>query len=312
MSVAPFAAEMAVRPLRTSDHAEWVRLRQLLWPDPPASLMADVERFHERGVLGGLPTNVFVIDRGDGRLGGFLELSSRPFAQGCVSAVVAYVEGWYVDEDLRGSGCGRRLIQAAEVWARENGLQEMGSDCWATNTRSLFAHHAVAFQVASELVPLRRSLVPDPAKSESPDLIALVRSNPWAQAASEFVYHPDAGGIDIFIGTTRSETSPTGQPLAALDYEAYEEMAIMKMKDLAARARSRWPIVRLALVHRLGRVAIGEPSVVVAVSCGHRGEAFGACRWLIDTLKAEVPVWKKEVWADGSVTWVEGSEVRSS
>jgi molybdopterin synthase catalytic subunit len=255
---------------------------------------------------------VFVIDRSDGRLGGFIEISSRPFAQGCASAPVAYVEGWVVDKDLRRRGLGRQLMRAAEEWAREQAFQEMGSDCWATNSTSVYAHHALGFQVAPRLVPLRRALIPTPTPVTSPDLVALVRSNPWVQAVSEFVYHPDAGGVDIFIGTTRSENGPAGQALAALDYEGYEEMAVAKMHDLAARARARWPIVRLALVHRLGRVDVGEPSVVVAVSCGHRAQAFEACRWLIDTLKAEVPVWKKEVWADGSVTWVEGTRVQNA
>jgi molybdopterin synthase catalytic subunit len=312
MNAADAIAGPLVRPLRPRDHAEWVRLRQLLWPNPPDSLARDVERFHKTGLLWGLPTTVFVADRGDCRLGGFVEVSIRPFAQGCVSAPVAYIEGWFVEKDLRRTGIGRRMMREAEAWAQKGGCQEMGSDCWATNHTSLLAHSALGFDVSERLVPFRRAIVPAPTPAVSPDLIALVRSNPWVQAASEFVYHPDAGGIDIFLGTTRAEPSPTGKALAALDYEAYEEMAVVGMRDLAARARSRWPIIRLALVHRLGRVAVGEPSVVVAVSCGHRAEAFEACRWLIDTLKAEVPVWKKEVWADGSMTWVEGSQVRSA
>ena len=123
--------------------------------------------------------------------------------------------------------------------------------------------------------------------------------NLWGDAA--------AGGIDVFIGTTRAETHADGRELVALDYEAYPEMALSQMRDLARRARARWPVVRLALLHRVGRVAVGQPSVVVAVACPHRAEAFEACRWLIDTLKAEVPIWKKEVWADGSGTWVAGS-----
>ena len=144
------------------------------------------------------------------------------------------------------------------------------------------------------------------------DLIDLTPEPLRAERAIAFVSHADAGGIATFVGTTRAETSPAGMPLLALDYEAYAEMALAAMRSLAARARERWPVRRLALLHRVGRVAVGEPSVIVAVSCGHRAEAFEACRWLIDSLKAEVPVWKKEVWADGSATWVEGSEVHSA
>ena len=117
------------------------------------------------------------------------------------------------------------------------------------------------------------------------------------------VTDPAAGGVCVFLGTTRGETSPTGQALSALDYEAYAEMAERQLADLAQRARERWPICRLALLHRVGRVAVGEASVLIAVSTPHRAEAFEACRWLIDTLKAELAVWKKEVWADGSTTW---------
>ncbi len=125
------------------------------------------------------------------------------------------------------------------------------------------------------------------------------------EQASEFVQDNAAGGIAIFLGTTRGEKSPAGQSLIALDYEAYSELATRQINDLAARARQRWPIVKLALLHRTGRVELSQPSVIVAVSTPHRSEAFEACRWLIDTLKAEVAIWKKEVWADGTGTWVE-------
>ena len=139
------------------------------------------------------------------------------------------------------------------------------------------------------------------------DLVALLDFSPWEDALPEFWGDPAAGGIDVFIGTTRAERHADGRELVALDYEAYPEMALSQMRELARRARERWPVVRLALLHRVGRVAVGQPSVVVAVACPHRGEAFEACRWLIDTLKAEVPIWKKEVWADGSGTWAAGS-----
>lgn len=126
--------------------------------------------------------------------------------------------------------------------------------------------------------------------------------------AARFVADSAAGGIDIFLGTTRGE-SGGGKRLIALDYEAYAEMALGQMRELARRARERWPIVKLALLHRVGRVEVGEPSVIIAVATPHRAEAFEACRWLIDTLKSEVTVWKKEVWGDGSTSWVEGKEI---
>ena len=119
------------------------------------------------------------------------------------------------------------------------------------------------------------------------------------------VCDPGAGGIAVFLGTTRAEASPDGRQLVALDYEAYPEMAGAQLVDLAARARRRWPITKLVLRHRIGRVPLAEPSVLIAVATPHRAEAFEACRWLIDTLKSEAAIWKKEVWSDGSGRWVE-------
>lgn len=125
-----------------------------------------------------------------------------------------------------------------------------------------------------------------------------------AEHAIQFVLHPSAGGVNVFLGTSRAETSDAAQSLIALDYEAYAEMAHKQMLDLARRARLRWPITKLAILHRTGRVALAEPSVVIAVSAPHRAEAFESCRWIIDTLKSEVAIWKKEIWSDGGATWV--------
>jgi molybdopterin synthase catalytic subunit len=111
------------------------------------------------------------------------------------------------------------------------------------------------------------------------------------------------GAVCTFLGVTRAEKRADGVDLIALDYEAYEQMATEQLHDLARRARERWPIEALTMLHRVGRVNVGEPSVLIAVSTRHRGDAFEACRWLIDTLKAEVAVWKKDVWSDGSGSW---------
>ena len=124
----------------------------------------------------------------------------------------------------------------------------------------------------------------------------------------EFVTDAAAGGIAVFLGTTRAETNSAGAVLRALDYEAYEEMARAQMESLAVEARRRWSIQRLAILHRIGRVPLAEPSVIIAVSTPHRADAFDACRWLIDTLKSQAPIWKKEVWADGTQRWVESAE----
>ena len=136
------------------------------------------------------------------------------------------------------------------------------------------------------------------------DRIDIIPDSIDVAAATAFVASPCAGGVAIFLGTTRAERDSGGRDLLALDYEAYTEMALKQLQQLATGARSRWPIAKLALIHRVGRVPLGEPSVAIAVSCPHRAEAFDACRWLIDSLKKDVAIWKKEVWADGTGTWV--------
>jgi molybdopterin synthase catalytic subunit len=118
-----------------------------------------------------------------------------------------------------------------------------------------------------------------------------------ARAAS-----PAAGAIVLFLGTTREMTA--GRQTVALDYEAYREMAEQQLAELAAAARSRWPLVECTIVHRLGRVPVGEASVAIVTSAPHRREAFEAGQWLIDTLKRDVPIWKREQWADGMTEWV--------
>lgn len=122
--------------------------------------------------------------------------------------------------------------------------------------------------------------------------------------AVAFVADPRAGGIDVFLGTTRTEKNAKGNDLVALDYEAYTAMAVDQLHNLAGRARKQWPIIKLAMLHRIGRVDLAEPSVVIAVSTPHRAQAFDACRFLIDELKKEITIWKKEVWTDGATSWI--------
>lgn len=112
----------------------------------------------------------------------------------------------------------------------------------------------------------------------------------------------EAGAVVLFLGTTRSVTH--GRETKSLDYECYPEMARSKIAELESIARQRWPLVGCAIVHRIGTVLPGEASVAVAVSTAHRDAAFEAGKWLIDTLKEEVPIWKRENWADGTTEWV--------
>ena len=111
-----------------------------------------------------------------------------------------------------------------------------------------------------------------------------------------------AGAAVLFLGTTREFTGE--RQTASPDYECYPEMAEKKLAELEAQARRQWRIVECAIVHRLGHLPLGEASVAIAVSTAHRGDAFAAGQWLIDTLKQVVPIWKKENWADGTAEWV--------
>ncbi len=112
-----------------------------------------------------------------------------------------------------------------------------------------------------------------------------------------------AGAVVLFLGTVREMTGD--RRTAALDYEAYPEMARAKMQEIASDACRQWPVIRAAIAHRFGHLGLGDVSVAVAVSTPHRKDAFEAGRHLIDTLKAVVPIWKQEHWADGTKEWVE-------
>jgi molybdopterin synthase catalytic subunit len=112
------------------------------------------------------------------------------------------------------------------------------------------------------------------------------------------------GGIASFYGATRGENDAEHGELTRLDYEAYSEMALNQMRGLVGTAEAKWGAGRVAMLHRLGPVGVGEISVAIAVATPHRAEAFEACRWLIDSLKRDVPIWKKDVFADGFTRWV--------
>jgi len=111
------------------------------------------------------------------------------------------------------------------------------------------------------------------------------------------------GAIALFSGMVRNQTD--GLPVVALEYQAYEPMALSVFKQIAAEIRKQWPdITHVVIHHRTGKLAIGEISVLVAIGSPHRDEAFAACQYAIDTLKHNAPIWKKEHWQDGSTSWV--------
>jgi molybdopterin synthase catalytic subunit/GNAT superfamily N-acetyltransferase len=296
---------MIIRALQPPDREAWRKMRLRLWPHyGEAVIDREIVEYGKRG----MPETVFVAQRDDGGLCGFAEVSLRPFADGCRSTPVGYLEGWYVEPEHRRQGVGRALVRAGEDWARQQGCVEMASDCETPNHVSAMAHHRLGYSSPDKCTLLRKPLTSGPIAGQD-DFIAIVPYKLWVGTAAKLVTDPRAGGIDIFLGTTRAETSEsTARELLALDYEAYEQMALQQMRQLAQQARQRWPIVKLAMLHRVGRVALGEPSVIIAVASPHRAESFEACQFLIDALKKDVAIWKKEVWADGSQTWVHPSD----
>ena len=133
-------------------------------------------------------------------------------------------------------------------------------------------------------------------------MISLTQSPIDPSAILAQVASNDAGAVVLFLGTTREFTK--GRQTASLDYECYPQMAEAKLAELETQAREKWPLVHVSIVHRLGRLGLGEASIAIAVSSPHRQAAFEAGKWLIDTIKEDVPIWKQENWADGTSEWV--------
>jgi molybdopterin synthase catalytic subunit len=134
-------------------------------------------------------------------------------------------------------------------------------------------------------------------------LIQLTREPLDRDSLVAAVSHPSAGGIVVFEGVVRDNAR--GKQVRYLEYDVYEEMAREQISKIIDEARQRWGVERIAVAHRFGRLEIGEASVIIVVASPHRAEAFDACRYIIDTLKATVPIWKKEVATNGE-EWVEG------
>lgn len=137
-----------------------------------------------------------------------------------------------------------------------------------------------------------------------PDISTGLSAAPLDVAALIGASPPGAGGTAVFVGTVRStSTARPGEEVVALDYDAHPELAGRELERIARAAAARFGLERVVAFHRTGHCELGEPTVVVACSAAHRADALEACRWLIDTLKETVPIWKKELYAGGSA-WV--------
>jgi molybdopterin converting factor subunit 1 len=147
------------------------------------------------------------------------------------------------------------------------------------------------------------ALLPPVSGGEEEDVFELVREPIDPRALVRRVLRGAAGAVVTFDGVVREQTA--GRRVRYLEYEAYEEMALRMLRQIGREIHQRWPIDRLGIVHRLGRLEIGESSVVIVVTSAHRRPAFEACQYAIDRLKKIVPIWKREYFEDGSL-WVDG------
>jgi molybdopterin synthase catalytic subunit len=174
---------------------------------------------------------------------------------------------------------------------------------------------AIGRHLGTALVSLNRERAPLDAVVSDGDEIALLppvsggAERPWVQAAPlsmdallAEVGGPEIGGIATFTGVVRNRSR--GEAIEHLEYEAYEPMAESEMRRIASQVAERWPEVRIAMSHRVGRLEIGDAAVMIAAAAPHRADAFDACRYAIDTLKESVPIWKKE-FAESGAYWVE-------
>lgn len=140
------------------------------------------------------------------------------------------------------------------------------------------------------------------------DLVKISADPISQEEVTRFVTDPSAGGISIFLGVTRDNFE--GKKVVQLEYEAYLSMAVKQLSDICTTVREKWPVTKIALIHRTGVVPVGEPSVIIAVSAVHRKEALEATSFAIDAIKSSLAIWKKEVYAEGGGVWKENNECR--
>ena len=205
-----------------------------------------------------------------------------------VSAAAA--EGWALPEGSSVAGLLDALTQRGVV--AETMLR---SAAVAVNHEYVGREHPLAEGDEVAILP--------PVSGGALDLVQLVREPIAIDAVMESLRDDADGAMVTFDGKVRNNTR--GRATLHLDYEAYEEMALKQMAALREEAKAKFAVREVAIVHRLGRLVVGETSVLIVVSSAHRGAAFEACRYVIDTLKKTVPIWKKEQFVDGAV-WADG------
>ena len=151
------------------------------------------------------------------------------------------------------------------------------------------------------------ALIPPVSGGKPENLFKITKDSIVAQDVIDPIQSDNAGAVITFLGTVRNNTH--GRATSYLDYEAYAPMAEKKMAEVAGEVREKWGIERVAMIHRIGKLEIGEVSVAVGVASPHRKDGFEACKYAMDRLKQIVPIWKREVWTDGEEEWVKPDPV---
>ena len=202
------------------------------------------------------------------------------------------------DVELREPATLRDLVEACVA---KTPVIDNFRDVLAYSVNMEYANFATPLKEGDEIAMLPP--VSGGSQATSQKHCGLVRVPIDAKQVMESVKHPEEGAVAVFDGIVRNNTR--GRRTLYLDYEAYEEMALKQMEELALKAISDFKVRDVRIVHRLGKLEVGETSVFIAVASAHRAAAMDACRWLIDTLKKQVPIWKKEYFEDGAV-WADG------
>ena len=188
-------------------------------------------------------------------------------------------------------------------------LAAVPADTWASIAVSVNHEYAQPTRILREgdevglLPPVSGGAAQAPGERESAGEIHLTRDVIDAASLVSAAKHGSDGAVVVFDGIVRNNTR--GRQTLHLDYESYEEMALKQMRELAHDARTRFNVRHVSIIHRLGRLSVSETSVLIVVASAHRAQAYEASRWLIDTLKRTVPIWKKETFVDGAV-WADG------
>jgi molybdopterin synthase catalytic subunit/molybdopterin converting factor small subunit len=199
--------------------------------------------------------------------------------------------------EWRELGVGATVGVLVERLKEEGTISEALLQAAAVAVNQSYATHAEVLEDGDEVAIL------PPVSGGRESMVALVREAIDVEAIAKAVKAGADGAVVVFDGIVRDNTR--GRETLHLDYEAYEEMALRQMQMLRIEAMERYGVRDVAIVHRLGRLVVGETSVLIVVASAHRGAGFEACRWVIDTLKKTVPIWKKEQFVDGAV-WSDG------